>query len=248
MNSGYDKFDYPEYWVGREYEDGAEKIALRKLFSLIPQRESLIDIGAGFGRHAPAYAPLFRKCLLVDPAKELLGLAKNELSSFGNLEYVVGGGQKIPAPSESFSAALLIRVIHHLEKPEETFAEIKRILKPGGYFVLEFANKLHFLARIRAYLRGNFDFAEEIGPIEQRSRDEDIHFLNYHPLMIKNLLGQSGFSVVKTLSVSNFRFSLLKKAIPLGALLHLEKTFQKPLARNYFGPSIFFLAHKKIPE
>lgn len=58
-------YDYQEYWHQREYENQADKNALRRLFQLIPAKETIVDIGAGFGRLAPVYAPLFHRCLLI---------------------------------------------------------------------------------------------------------------------------------------------------------------------------------------
>lgn len=55
MKTPYDLYDYPQYWEGREYEDLAEKRALKIFFDQIPGKKKgqIIDIGAGFGRHTP---------------------------------------------------------------------------------------------------------------------------------------------------------------------------------------------------
>lgn len=244
----YDEFDYPLYWKGRDYEDKAEKIALKKFLDFIPLRDSLIDIGAGFGRHTKIYAPLFNKCLLVDPAKNLLIQAQESLVGFSNLTFRVGNVEKLPVESESFQTALMVRVLHHLEKPEEAFKEIFRVLEPGGFLILEFANKIHFLARIRALIKGNFSFTSDLFAQEQRSlesiRDGKISFLNHHPQKIEKELRKAGFTIVSRLSVSNLRSPLFKRIIPLSLLLFLENLLQKLLAKFYFGPSIFILARK----
>lgn len=246
----YDEFDYPLYWKGRNYEDKAEKTALEKFLALISLRDSLIDIGAGFGRHTKIYAPLFNKCLLVDPAKNLLAQAKKSLAGFSNLTFRVGKAEKLPVESESFQIALMVRVIHHLEKPEEAFKEIFRVLEPGGFLILEFANKIHFLARLRNIIKRNFSFASALSAQEQRSpesiREGKISFLNHHPQKIEKELRKAGFVVIGRLSASNLRSPLFKRIIPLSFLLFLENLLQKPLAKFYFGPSIFILA-KKLP-
>lgn len=246
----YDEFDYSLYWKGRDYEDKAEKIALKKFFSLIPLKDSLIDIGAGFGRHTKIYASLFKKCLLVDPATNLLTLAQTRFKRYSNLTFQVGSVEKLPVKPESFQTALLVRVIHHLKKPEDAFREIFRVLKPGGFLILEFANKIHFLARIRALIKGNFSFPSNLSDQEQRSpesiREGKISFLNHHPQKIEKELRKAGFIIVSRLSVSNLRFPLFKRIIPSSFLLFLENLLQKPLAKFYFGPSIFVLA-KKLP-
>lgn len=244
----YDGFNYQEYWVNREYEDQAEKLAIKKFLKEIPQRDSLIDIGAGFGRHASVYGPVFKKCFLIDPSKDLLAQAKKNLKSYSNLTFKVGMLEKLPVDSGSFDAALVVRVIHHLEKPEKAFREIYRVLKPGGFLILEFANKIHFRARIRALLRGSFTFASDFSPQEQRSSENikagKIVFLNHHPEKIKECLKKASFGVVEVLSVSNFRLPVLKKLIPSPLLLFLGSLVQKPLAKISFGPSLFVLAQK----
>lgn len=248
MNAYYDEFDYQQYWVGREYEDRAEKIAIKKFFEKIPQKESLIDIGAGFGRLTSAYSPLFKKCFLVDPSEDLLGQAKLNFKGLKNLTFKVGEAEKLPVDSESFDVALMVRVIHHLEDPTKALAEVYRVLKPGGFLILEFANKIHFRARIRALLKGNFSFASDFSPQEQRTpisiNTGKIAFLNHHLEKIKQDLKKAGFKILEVLSVSNFRLPLIKKLIPSPLLLFLESLLQKPLARVSFGPSLFILAQK----
>jgi len=257
MGSYYDDFDYQSYWIGRKYEDGVEKLAIKKFLKRIPQKDSLIDIGAGFGRLAEVYVSSFNRCLLVDPSKELLGQAElslrnlrglKRLRSLKSLTFRVGNAERLPVESESFNVALVVRVIHHLEKPEQAFREIYRVLKPGGFLILEFANKIHFRARIRAWLKGDFSFSRNLFPQEQRTSESikagKIVFLNHHPETIRNELKKTGFVIMEILSVSNFRLPLIKTLLPPPALLFLENFCQKPLAKIYFGPSIFVLAQK----
>jgi len=250
----YDSYNYAQFWEKRNYEDQAEKIALKKLFQKIPssKRNLIIDIGGGFGRLGEIYAPEFKKCFLVDPSEKLLNLAKKKLKNFKNIEFKKGSGEKLPFKENSFDVALIIRVIHHFQNPEKFFKETSRILKPQGFLILEFANKIHFLACLRAWSRGNLKFTKQLESIDQRSpksiATETIPFLNHHPKFVINLLNKNGFEVISILSVSNFRHHFLKKVIPLPMLLFLESKIQKIAASFYFGPSIFILAKKIKPE
>ena len=247
----YDFFNYLGYWQGREYEDSAEKLALKKLFAKIPQRDSLIDIGGGFGRLSDTYVSKFSRCLLIDSSEKLLKQAKTRLKEYKNIKIQEGGAEDIPASTDEFDTALLIRLVHHFPEPLKAFKEACRVLKPGGFLILEFANKIHFYARVRAYLRGDFGFTRNTEPIDVRSRQSiaqgNIPFLNHHPIQIKKLLIKAGFEIKDQLSVSNLRHSLVKKIIPCWALLFLESSLQRLGSKIYFGPSIFFLARKKFP-
>lgn len=247
----YDTFDYPKYWKGREYEDQAERIALRKFFAQIPvsSRNSLIDIGGGFGRLASLYLPFFKKGLLVDPSRGLLREAKKRLSGWSNVSFEEGDVEHIPTKAEEFDVALLVRVVHHLPDPYPTFLEAYRVLKPGGFFILEFANKIHFRACLRAWRKTDFEFSRSFKPVDQSTNGDEeakVPFFNHHPELIKQKLVKADFKIVDCLSVSNFRSPLLKRLFPLSFLLALETSCQKFLRFCHFGPSIFVLCQKNL--
>lgn len=244
----YDSYDYLSYWQGRDYEDNCERIALEKFFKKITVKKSIIDIGGGFGRLVSVYSPLFEKCLVLDPAEKNLIVGKEKTKNFVNVSFVQGLLPNLSINDSSFSVALLIRVSHHLPDLLPSFREINRILEKDGFFILEVANKIHFLARARAISHGNFSFAKDLSPLERRSevniKEGSIAFANHHPKKIIADLKETGFLVKDILSVSNFRSPIIKKIIPEKILLPLEKVLHKPLSKSFFGPSIFILAQK----
>jgi len=252
MSSYYDdtSFDYSNFWQGRKYEDLAEKIALSRLIARIPGRfrDSLLDLGAGFGRLAEVYAGEFKVCFLLDPSKKLLNRAKRNLSGRNNLKFLIGNGEKIPFKNRKLDLVLMIRVFHHIRRPKKTLTEVFRVLKPGGYFILEYANKAHFKARSLGFFRREKPLVLE--PTDIRSRKNlkrrTIPFVNYHPGWIRNLIKKSGFILVEKLSVSDFRSGILKHLLPDWVLLFMEKKLQGPLGRIDFGPSIFVLLQKPV--
>jgi ubiquinone/menaquinone biosynthesis C-methylase UbiE len=244
MKTPYDFYDYPQYWQKRDYEDLAEKQALKVFFNQIPAKKGkkIIDIGAGFGRHTPLYAPLFKGAVLLDPSQKLLQEAKKRLKKYSCLTFQLGKAEEMPFDDSQFEVALIIRVIHHLPEPKKAFQEALRVLKPQGYLILEFANKIHFRSRLKAWLKGNFSFNQNLEPSE-RGRG-DIFFFNHHPKKIEQDLEETGFKIIDCLSVSNFRILFFKRILPLRVILFLSAISQKPLAKCYFGPSIFLLCKK----
>ncbi len=249
MSIDYNLIDYSSYWQGRQYEAEAEKIALQKLFSFLPKKrqKTILEIGAGFGRLANFYAPLFKNVILIEPSEKLLKEAKENLADQKNIVFLLGKGEALPQESHSIDVALMVRVSHHLNDLNLVLGEINRVLKPNGFLILEFANKIHFKARIRALARGNFSFSKNLVPQDQRRQsknDPQIVFLNHHPRVVLKTLSKNSFKVKKILSVSNFRSPFLKKVIPQRWLLFLEKNTQDFLAPFWFGPSIFILAKK----
>jgi len=99
--------------------------------------EHLLEIGAGYGAAT--------------------GLLKTRVSRVTSLEYdfrsarklnsrhigaipaaVCGDAAELPFANETFSSALAILVLHHLKSTElqdQMFAEVYRVLRPGGVFV-----------------------------------------------------------------------------------------------------------------
>lgn len=234
-------FNYKKYWQERQYEHFSEELVLKKFFSLIPKKESLIDIGGGFGRLTPFYTPLFKKCVLVDPSKRLLKAAKKLTKKYPNLKTIKGAALKLPFKNNLFDVALMVRTVHHLPSPDQSFKEVHQVLKPDGYFILEFANKLHFKAILKAIFTLNFYYLTDHTPVE---KSEEIVFFNLHPQAIKSLLLKNGFQIIKAVSVSNFRSTFLKKILPLKILLFLENITQAIFPVYTSGPSVFILAQK----
>lgn len=235
------RFNYKNYWQKREYENQAEKLVLKKFFQQIPKKNSLVDIGGGFGRLVPVYAPLFKKAILIDRSQRLIKKAKKLEKEFSNFKAKKGLATNLPLKSNRFDVALMIRTIHHLAYLDEAFKETRRVLKPKGFFILEFANKTHFKAIIKAYLTFNFYSLTKHTP---REESEKVIFLNLHPQVVRSLLFKNKFKIIKAVSVSNFRSTFFRKILPLKILILLEDITQRIFPAYTSGPSVFILAQK----
>lgn len=246
----YDHYNYQRYWRGRQYEFEAEKVALNKLLKIIPRKKqkNILDLGAGFGRITPIYADHFSSCLLLEPSQKLINQAQKKLAQYQNLTFKRGRGENLQLESK-FDVVLMVRVAHHLKDLNLVLKNINQTLKKDGYLILEFANKVNFKTRLKMWFGREFSFNQDLSPRDRRSAanisKKTIPFLNHHPKKINQDLAQNGFKVIAQLSVSNFRWLLLKKIIPTGVLLWGEKILQPVLAKIDFGPSIFLLVQKQ---
>jgi SAM-dependent methyltransferase len=148
-------------------------------------------------------------------------------------------------PDGSVDLFTIVRILHHIPEPSREFKEIARVLSDDGYFMMEFANYTHFRNRIKHLLKGK-KLPDE--PIDIRSanniKPSELPFVNHNPRTVIKQLKDAGLVVEKTLSVSNLRSPGLKKVLPKGVMISVEKLLQQPLASSYFGPSIFFLIRK----
>jgi len=250
MAAAYDTYDYPSYWIGREYEHEAEIIAIKAFLEKLPKIKSITEIGAGFGRLTPSYIFRANNVRLIDPSAKLLKLARKNTKG-GNVKYVQSTIENLEDKVRRNSADLviLVRVLHHLEDVDTAFSLVNKVLNVNGYFILEFANKRHLKATISQFLKGNLTFPLEIFPEDRRTKknkkDKTIPFINYHPDIIEQKLKEHKFEIIETRSVSNIRSPLIKKLLPVEVCLSIEKSIQSILAKINFGPSIFILAQKR---
>jgi SAM-dependent methyltransferase len=242
----YNHFNYPRYWVNRRYEDGAERIVLARFFKKIKNRNSIIDIGAGYGRLFSGYLSYFKSYLLIEPSGDLYLRAKQNLPQNPSVRVRRGSAENLPTGNESFDVALLVRVSHHLADLQKPLREIHRVLKSPGYLIIEFANKYNFKAFMKAAISRRLSFFSHL-PVNLSQTKQQL-FINYHPNQILTLLKANDFQIITTASVSNFRLATLKKVVPLKWLLFMEKYFSLLTSHfspiRYFGPSIFVLARK----
>jgi ubiquinone/menaquinone biosynthesis C-methylase UbiE len=239
-----EKYDYTKYWKGREYENESEYIALRKLLLTQSFGNRVIDVGGGFGRLLPVLKDYFSDITVFDFSLKLLKTAEKNSQDLGiEIKTIKGDVNELSQLTDTkYNCITMIRVSHHLDDLEKVFGEVHRILTDDGVFILEVANKMHFKSVVFNLLKGNFRYFDKKS-ISVATKN--VTFLNHHPKKVEKLLVRAGFKIEKKLSVSNFRHPLVKKIIPLKALLVLERLVQKPGAWIYFGPSIFYKLVKK---
>lgn len=237
----YEGSDYQTRFWGnqkRSYEDQVERIALRRLMP--PAGDTLIDIGAGFGRLGNEYAG-YKRIVLFDYSRTLLREAQEHWKEDPRFLFVAGNWYQMPFVASLFDTLIQVRTIHHAADVPALFKELMRIACPGGDYVLEFANKQNLKAMLRYWLgRQEWSpFAPE--PIEFAEMNFD-----FHPGWMVQQLKTAGFSPQRTLSVSHFRIHLLKKVIPTGLLAGLDSLLQPTGAWLKVAPSIF--VHSHMPE
>ncbi|NJL55236.1 class I SAM-dependent methyltransferase [bacterium] len=125
-----------EFWEGqgRDYEDRAERIALRRL---LPERggRRLLEIGAGFGRLTNEYAH-YDQVVLLDYSFSQLQYAREHYGDSDRFVYVAADVYNLPFQTGTFDAATMIRVIHHMADVPRALTQIQRVLAPGAIFIL----------------------------------------------------------------------------------------------------------------
>ncbi len=236
--------NYLHYWDGRDYENAAENVAIKRLLKGRHFKHA-VDIGGGYGRLCVLLEEYADKVTLAEPSQQQLDIAEEFLKYHPRTERKLMQVEDLQFKDGSVDLFTMIRVMHHLPEPKVPFDELARALSDDGYIILEMANYTHFRNRVKHMLKGK-KLPDE--PVDIRSakhmKEDEIPFVNHNPNTVIRQLAQSGLQVESTLSVSNLRSPGLKKVMPRALMVSIERALQKPLASSHFGPSIFFLVRK----
>jgi ubiquinone/menaquinone biosynthesis C-methylase UbiE len=99
----------------------------------------VLDVGCGTGRMAAALAERHGATVSgIDPSEEMLDVARDRASQ-GIAALELGTAESIPFPDGSFERALMQLVVHLVDRPR-AFAEVRRVLVPGGQLVISTVN------------------------------------------------------------------------------------------------------------
>jgi demethylmenaquinone methyltransferase / 2-methoxy-6-polyprenyl-1,4-benzoquinol methylase len=105
-------------------------------------RETVLDLCTGtadFAIAAMKAQPAAQRVVGVDFSREMLRLGRSKLPRCGLAEQVSlvqGDAVRLPVASASVDAAMVAFGIRNVSVPAETFAEVFRVLRPGGRFVI----------------------------------------------------------------------------------------------------------------
>ena len=189
----YSDTSYADFWEknNRQYEDNAERIALRRLVK--DMRGSCLEIGAGYGRLVNEYAHLCTSVTLTDYAENMVMQATIRVMQLG-LKYVNCMRANLYELKEygyKYNNAICVRVMHHVESVPAFFRQVNGVLLHNGVFVFEYANKKNILEIMRFLFK-----RPNIGPFDYQpcKRGKNVYY-NFHPQYIKDELEKNGFVI-----------------------------------------------------
>lgn len=131
-------------WLDRKFypgtEDNWDDHLFRELIMRFCQPEShILDVGAGAGIVSPMnFKGQVARVCGIDPDSRV---TQNPYLDEGK----VAMAEHIPYDDSTFDIVFSDNVLEHLDNPEEVFAEVRRVLKPGGTFLVKTPNKLHYV-------------------------------------------------------------------------------------------------------
>ena len=130
----------------------------------LPTDSLLLDLGGGTGRVSSSLLPWINGLVICDLSFPMLLEAQEK----GIACLLQGSSTKLPFSSNSFERILVVDALHHFSDQPGSIKELIRVLKPGGYLLIEepdihkFSVKLVALLEKAALMRSHFHTGEEI--------------------------------------------------------------------------------------
>ncbi len=153
-----------------------------------------LDIACGTGRLSNNLLQISHEVYGVDQSQAVLEIAKTK---YPQLKLVCAEVVKLPYEDNFFDLVLINGSLHHFFAVKETLTEAKRVLKPGGYFVLlgepsslyhKFYNPFFYLWLLDRLVTKIFSLAKKNEEIEPEAE-------SYYPPQLKQQFLDSGFIV-----------------------------------------------------
>lgn len=104
----------------------------------LTENANVLDLGCGTGRLLDRLAGKFPhlRGTGLDFSHSMLRMARSSNRHHPRLIYVQGNAQSLPFADGQFDAVFNTLSFLHYPTPEQVFAEVSRVLQPGGYFYL----------------------------------------------------------------------------------------------------------------
>lgn len=183
----------------------------------------ILDLCCGWGEYVVNLCFNGIECYGVDICDDIykgLVLAReNKIQS----PFIKGDGYSIPFKSEIFDIVCSFSALEHIEKPQELFRDIYRIIKPGGHLFLTFPNPLypidgHTLLWFIPYLPHSL--AEKYVKLRRRRLKDDQWDVWYHKrARVYAWAKNAGFSEIEIYPPNSFLGKRLKKRLSIKRLI-----------------------------
>jgi ubiquinone/menaquinone biosynthesis C-methylase UbiE/ribonuclease HI len=128
-----------EGYVTSPVHASGEDLARITALAAAGPHEIALDIATGGGHTALALAKVVPKVIATDITQEMLAAAEKHLRSRGvtNVEYRLADAHALPFENASFDIVTCRTAPHHFPHPVKFVREVRRVLRPGGKFLLE---------------------------------------------------------------------------------------------------------------
>lgn len=137
------KYDsYYETELGKKVNEIEERL-MSKLLQDIPRKE-MLELGCGTGHWTNFFVNQGFQVTAGDISDEMLAFVKIKNIKANIVKF---DAEQIPFPDNSFDIIASITMLEFVNNQDKVLSEVKRVLKPGGWFLLGSLNALSELGK-----------------------------------------------------------------------------------------------------
>ncbi len=129
---------YERHWMQRRIMGPVQEAVLELAVIQVPEAKAILDIGCGTGRLLRAAAARFPSATLhgVDAAHGMVKQAATMLPPGVKVNFQQGVAESLPFANAAFDLVLSTMTFHHWSDQQKSIGEVKRVLAPGGRWLL----------------------------------------------------------------------------------------------------------------
>jgi ubiquinone/menaquinone biosynthesis C-methylase UbiE len=125
------------------------RITERLLGLIRPDGLRVLEVGAGSGRDGLLLSRAGGKVVSLDYSLPSLPLVSEQLEENDTLSLCCGDAFALPFADESFDLVFHQGLLEHFRNPDDLIAENVRVLRPGGYILVDVPQRYHYYTLIK---------------------------------------------------------------------------------------------------
>ncbi|MFO7916278.1 MAG: class I SAM-dependent methyltransferase [Candidatus Krumholzibacteriales bacterium] len=117
-----------------------------------PEGLNILEVGSGSGRDGILFSRMGATVISLDYSREALDLVKYQLRGEDRVYLCCGDAFDLPFGDETFDLVFHQGLLEHFRNPEDMIDEHRRVLKKGGYLLVDVPQRYHYYTLVKHVL------------------------------------------------------------------------------------------------
>ena len=117
-----------------------------------PEGLTVLEVGSGSGRDGILFSRMGAKVISLDYSREALDLVKSQLREEDSVYLCCGDAFELPFRDGTFDLVFHQGLLEHFRNPGDMIEEHRRVLKKGGYLLVDVPQRYHYYTFLKHLL------------------------------------------------------------------------------------------------